>query len=152
MLEHELFEKQTFFLELFDDELVAVFHEYTLKVARFCGKLASVVNHLNERQIIISANVCVVFTESGSDMNHTAAVRQRDVVVACNVERLFIAFVEVEQRDILLILVILALFSFENLVIFEERRSESRCENVNLTVLRLDFDVIFDRVHTQRDV
>ena len=133
------------------DQFVAVLDKDALKVARALDKPAAVVDHLHERQIVLAPDLGVVFTERRRDVNDARTVRQRDVLVADDVERRLVALVEVEKRNVGGVFVIFAPLDVNQRVVFEKRVDKRPRQDVNLAVC-LDLGIVLDRIHAQRDV
>ena len=75
MLEKHVLEQFSTFFKVFDDEFIRVFDEHSLIRLHRVHESAAVVYHLNEWQIVLSANVRVVLAERRGDMNYSRAVR-----------------------------------------------------------------------------
>ena len=73
MLELGCGEKLAFAVKVFEHLGVCLLHEES-RVGGLSGHIACAVNELNEGQVILSADVRVVLTECGSDMNDTGTV------------------------------------------------------------------------------
>ena len=56
------------------------------------SKITLTVNKLNKRKVILSANLGVIFTKSGSNMNNTCTVGHSNVTVTGDIVTLFVLF------------------------------------------------------------
>ena len=113
------------------------------------------VDELNERKIVVLADVCVVLTECRRDMDDTGAVRQSNIAVAGDVPALFavIRLCALEQRLILSVFKLLALKGSESLdSLGEELLDEGLRHIVYGAVLNLDFNIVLCGVDAERDV
>ena len=151
VLEHQLLEQQAAVFEMTYDQFVAVLDKDAFEVARALDEPAAVVDHLHERQIVLAPDLGVVFTERRRDVNDARTVRQRDVLVADDVERRLVALVEIEKRNVRGVFVIFAPLDVDQCIVVEQRVDKRSRQDVDLAVC-LDLGVILDRIHAQRDV
>ena len=122
MREHKFFKKKSSVRKIFYDKFVGVLSKKRSEFARALDKLSSFVHLLNKRKFVTLADVGVVLTECGGDMNYTRAVGKSDVTVACDIESLSLFdFGKVEKRNVFAEFVFLALFRFNLFVAFEKR-------------------------------
>ena len=83
MLEELVFEEFSAYFKVFYDFLIGVFYELTRVRSNGFDESAAIVYHLHERQIILSADVGVVFAERGGSGSQTAAPIAAKVLAAC---------------------------------------------------------------------
>ena len=124
MLEELVFEEFSAYFKVFYDFLIGVFYELTRVRSNGFDESAAIVYHLYERQIILSADVCVVFAERGRYMNDARSVGKSYVIVVRNVKRLFFERTERvrEHRLVFGVFVVFTfLFAYE-FVFFEKSR------------------------------
>jgi len=111
---------RAFAVEVNKDFGVCVLNEHTCIGCFFCH-VTLAVNKLNERKVIASANLCVVLTECGSDMNDTCTVCHCNIVVCCNEETFFILFFTdrfniIKERFVLFVFKVDTLETFKHFV------------------------------------
>ena len=111
MLELRSREQKTFFVEVDKNLRVGVFDE-DARVVGLGSHVAFAVNELDERQVVFSADVRVVFTESGSNVNDTGTVCHRYIVITADEESFLVLFLGygcrvVEEGLVFLVLEIL---------------------------------------------
>ena len=91
MLELRSVKQQALFVKVFKHHRVGFLYEYAC-VRCFGSHIALAVNELYERQVVFSADLSVVFTESGSNMNNTCTVCKCYIGVAYYIVALFMLF------------------------------------------------------------
>ena len=154
VFKHGSGEEKSALVEVNEHILVRILAE----LARPRGALvhaAGGVDELNERKIVVLADVCVVLTECRCDMDYTGAVRQSDITVAGDVPALFaiLRLCAFEQRLILSVFKLLALKGSESLdSLGEELLNEGLRHIVYGAVLNLDFNIVLCGVDAERDV
>ncbi len=151
VLEQKFLKQQTSLSKILDDELVPVLYEYALPFSHSGNKSASVVHHLNKRQIVFSAHLGVVLAECRRDMYDTRTVRKRDVRIVGDKIRFLFRIVGVVKRDIFFSLVFLAELSAQHFIFFKQRGNKRLGKHVYLAV-GFYLHVILFSVHTQSDV
>ncbi len=151
MLKQKFFEKQSSLRQILDDKFVSVLDENAFPLAESLDKSASVVYHLHKWQSVFSADLCVVFTKSGSNMYDTSTVRQSDVRVIGDIICFVLSIVGVIKRDILFSFIFLTEFYADSLVFFKQSGHERLGKHIYLAV---DFylGVVLFTVHTQSHV
>ena len=97
MLKHQLFIKQSPFFQNLNNSLVGVLCKFSEKLARSRDESSSLVDKLDKRQIVSLSDICVIFAESGRDMDNARAVGKSYIVVAGDVVCVFFLN-EVKER------------------------------------------------------
>ena len=115
--------EQSSFVKILKDILISVLTEYSLPFCSAC-KTAFAVNKLQERKVIISANLRVVLTKRRSNMNYTCSVCKSYIMVTCYIICFLAKVILRIQSDIFLIFKILSciFFNILNLCILAKVR------------------------------
>ena len=158
MLEDGRGKEQPAALEVDKHRLVRVLAEHTRPLGLF-GHFALGVHKLDKRQVVLLADLGVVFTERGRDVNHAGTVGQRDIGVADDIVCLFAlrgddVARKVEERLIFLALEVGAAEMLQHFVIAcaEHRVGEGGGEVIGIAVVGLDLDIVVVGVDAERDV
>ena len=83
--------QQALFVKVLKHHRIGFLYEYAC-VRCFGSHITFAVNKLYERQVILSADLSVIFTECRSNMNNTCTVCQRYIVVAYYIIALLVLF------------------------------------------------------------
>ena len=151
---HHLFEQEPLLFQKFDHTFVRFFDKRTGKIRYGRLETAALVHHVDHGKPILLSDAIVVFTERGSNMHDTRAVRQRYIAVADNIVRFFAerSLCIVKQRFVFRKFVFLALFHGQDFVIFKKRPDQCLRQHIMRPVFRFDLRIIFIRVHAKRHV
>src|SRR5690606_8978579 len=94
-------EQQAAGFEIIYDERIGCFYEHALPWLHRFDEFSLFVDKLYERQIILPAYLCVVFSECRRGMDDTGTVVKRYEIVMHHIICLFVRRHEIEQRLIL---------------------------------------------------
>ena len=151
MLELRRVKEKSALVKIYEYLLVSVLTERTRPWSFLCH-FALCIYKLNERQIVLSADIRVILTERGRDVNDTRTVCERYIVIAGYVVALFIGLCEVEQRLVFLVFKVGACVLFYYLIFaLNVCVNKSLCQDI-LFVAHLDFYICFIRVHTESHI
>ena len=164
MLELRRFKKLALSVEVFKNYGIGVLYEHT-RVRSFGGKIALAVYELYERQVVLLADLRVVLTESGGDVNYTCTVGHGNVIIAGNVKAFLMLLFGAHARALVKRLVFFifevgALVSFENFVsglalfgkLAENAVEQSLSHDIGIAVGSLYAAVSFVGVYTESHV
>ena len=154
MFKEFFFEECSVFLEHFYDDLVCIFDKHTFKVFCFGDKLASFIDHLYKRQIVLSAHSAIIFTKGRCDVDNACAICQCDVVIVDNVVCfLLCASFVCEKWLVFCIFIFLALFErkFFITAFFKEFCNKCICKDI-FFIAHCDFCIVFVGIHTECNV
>ena len=112
------------------------------------------IDELQERKIIFSADLAVVLTKCRCDMYNTGTIGHRNIRITYNIVRFLFQLYRV-KRLVLLEFKILTLISLKDIVglCSEHSIRQRSCQIVYIVlILHFDLDIILIRIHAERNV
>ena len=159
-------EEFSVFIEVDEDIDIGILDELAC-VGSFLGHIALAVNELNEGEVVFSADLCVILTECGSDMNDARTVGHCNVIVNGDIVTLLILLCGAcacafKERLVFSVFKVCALICFKDFVSFnavflvaeltENGIKQSLSHIVGVAVCSLNLAVGFLGVNAQSNV